>query len=210
MIDTTGYRSKEQVLCDLAKSYPFSPEALEANRQGRLAADQFKRYASQCGRPAVIATVLFFAPFLFWTLMTAARQHVSWLDALPLFLGSLVHLNETMQAQGKIGTFLMVGSTVASVGIGFFMASRISMTLYFDLLERKVVAKESRVIAREEQIMRDNGRDPIERYFFAAKSKEYEVSLASFRALESGSVYLLYTLPRSDVLVSIEPKITGK
>jgi hypothetical protein len=210
MIDTTGYRSKEQVLCDLSKNFPFSPEALEANRQGRLGGDQFKRYISKCSRPAIMATVCFFGPILFWTAMTASRQHVSALDALPIFLNSLIHLSQTMEDQGKIGTIAMLGSTVAFIGLGFFLASKISTALYFDLMERRVDVKEGRVTGREEQIMRENGRDPVERYFFSVKTKEYEVSLGAFRALESGSVYLLYTLPRSEILVALEPKVTGK
>jgi len=210
MIDTTGYRSKEQVLYDLAKAYPFSPQALEANRQGRLSGDQFKQYIARCTRPAVMSIAWLVAPFLVWTGMAAARQHVSWFAAFPIFLNSLIHLSETMAAQGKISTIATLGSTLACIGLGFYTASRISTMLYFDLLERKVVAKESRVVGREEQIMRPNGRDPIERYYYGARSQYYEVSLAAFRALESGSMYILYLLPRSDVLVSLEPKVTGK
>ena len=33
------------------------------------------------------------------------------------------------------------------------------------------------------------------------------VSLAAYRALEAGSLYIVYLLPRSEVLVSIEPKV---
>jgi len=210
MTETTGYRSKEQVLYDLAKAYPFTPEALEENRKGRLAADQFKHQFSKCSRPAIMAVACMIAPFLIWTAMTAGRQHVSWLAAFPIFINSLIHLGETLDAQGKISTIVMVGTTVGGVGFGFYMLSRISTALYFDLLERRVISRESRIVGREEQIMRPNGRDPIERYFFGSKSGYYEVSLAAFRALETGSVYILYLLPRSDVLISLEPKVTAK
>jgi hypothetical protein len=33
------------------------------------------------------------------------------------------------------------------------------------------------------------------------------VNLAAYRAIEAGSIYLVYLLPRSELLVSIEPKI---
>ena len=33
------------------------------------------------------------------------------------------------------------------------------------------------------------------------------VNLAAYRALEAGSIYLVYLLPRSQMLVSIEPKM---
>jgi hypothetical protein len=33
------------------------------------------------------------------------------------------------------------------------------------------------------------------------------VNLAAYRALEPGSIYVVYILPRSELLVSIEPKV---
>ena len=76
------------------------------------------------------------------------------------------------------------------------------------MLERSIVAREARINAREEQTIRPNGRDPIEVYFFETKTDRYEVNLAAYRALEDGSVYRLYLLPRSKLLVSLEPKVS--
>jgi hypothetical protein len=87
------------------------------------------------------------------------------------------------------------------------MASRVPLLLYLDLLDRKVEAREGRVVAREEQINRANGRDPIEKYFFSLRYLNMPVNLAAYRALEAGSIYIVYLLPRSEVLASIEPKI---
>ena len=87
------------------------------------------------------------------------------------------------------------------------MASRVPLTLYFDLLDSKVEAREGRVVAREEQINRPNGRDPIEKYFFSLRYLNMPVSLAAYRALEAGSIYIVYLLPRSERLASIEPKV---
>jgi hypothetical protein len=56
--------------------------------------------------------------------------------------------------------------------------------------------------------MRPNGRDPIEVYYFDSKNNRYDVNHACYKALENGSTYLMYVLPRSGVLVSMEPKIT--
>jgi len=205
--EASGYRSKEQVLIDLSKAFPFSPEALEANRQGKLAKEQFKKYIGRCSRPATMAVVCFLAPLVFWTAITAGKLQVSFDAAFPIFLNNLVHVSELAAAQGKWSAFVMVSTTIAFLGLAFFMASRISVALYFDLLDRKVTSQEARLVTHEDQIMRENGRDPIEKYFFGVKGRYYEVNLASYRALESGSVYLLYLLPLSDLLVSLEPKI---
>jgi hypothetical protein len=79
------------------------------------------------------------------------------------------------------------------------MAFRVPLMLYFDLLDRKVEAKEGRVVAREEQINRANGRDPIEKYFFSLRYLNMPVNLAAYRALEAGSIYIVYLLPRSEI-----------
>ena len=88
------------------------------------------------------------------------------------------------------------------------MASRFPFALYFDILDGTVFVQEGRLIAREEQTLRPNGRDPIEKYFLDMKADRFQVNLAAFRAVESGALYLVYLLPRSQVLVSLEPKIT--
>lgn len=205
--EATGYRSKEQVLGDLAKAFPFTPNALEANRQGKLAKEQFKQFIGRCARPAIMAAVCALAPILFWTGITAGKQQVSFDAALPIFLGNLLNVGELVASQGKWGAFATLGTTVAFLGLAAFLASRVSLLLYFDLLERRVVMKKGRVIAREEQTLRQNGRDPIEEYYFSFRTERYAVNLASYRALENGSIYLLYLLPRSNVLVSLEPKV---
>jgi len=206
--EAARYRSKEQVLIDLAKALGFSPESLEANRQGKLSGDQVKKFLSRCIRPAVMAVAWVIAPFLFWAGLTAARQQVSFGAAFGILFGNLFHLSDFAAAQGKFSALATVGSILVCLGLAAYTASRISMALYFDALGRTVMAREGRVVAREEQTMRDNGRDPVERYFFSMKTDNYEVNLAAFRAIENGSVYLVYLLPRSGLLVSVEPKIT--
>jgi hypothetical protein len=208
MIDeAAGYRSKEQVLLDLCKAFPFSAEALQANRQGKLAKEQFSKYISQCSRPATMAVACFLAPLLFWTGITAGKEHVSFVAAFPIFLSNLVRVGELTDPQEKLTAFAALATTVVFLGLAVFLVSRISMPLYLDLLDRKVVVKEGRLVAREHQTMRDDGRDPVEKYYFALKDQRYEVNQASFRALESGAAYVLYFLPRSDVLVALEPKL---
>jgi len=205
--DTTTFRSKERVLQDLAKALDFSPESLEANRRGRLSKEQVKRLCGRCIQPATLAFLLGVGPFAIWTWITAGRQQIPFTAAMPALLKELIHAKELFAAHGKFGGGIMLASILAGFAGGAFMALRIPFGLYFDLLERKVELSEGRVVAREEQVLRANGRDPIEKYFFTLRRMKAEVSLAAYRALEDGSIYLVYSLPRSEVLVSIEPKM---
>jgi hypothetical protein len=205
--DATTFRSKEQVLYDLSKALRFSPDSLEANRKGRLSKEQVKQLSGQCLRPAVLTFVFAVAPFMAWTYVTAGRQQLSFMDAFPALITELTHVNDLFEAHGKMGGVMMLGSILISLAIAAFMALRLPLLLYFDLLDRKVEAREGRVVAREEQINRANGRDPIEKYFFSLRYLNMPVNLAAYRALEAGSIYIVYLLPRSEVLVSIEPKM---
>ena len=205
--DAITYRTKEQVLYDLSKALPFSPESLEANRKGRLSKEQVKKLYGQVLRPAIFMFLFFVGPFAVWTWMTAAREQIQFLNALPVLVHELTHMQELIDAHGSRGAMIVLSSFVVSLGLAAFLAFRVPWGLYFDLLDRKVEMEEGRVTAREETTNRPNGRDPIEKYFFSLRYLNMPVSLAAYRALENGSVYLVYLTHRSQILVSIEPRM---
>jgi hypothetical protein len=205
--DGNNYRSKEQVLVDLAKALGFSASALQANREGKLTTEQIKQFSVRVLGPMVLTLVCALAPFLIWASMVSAQKGVSLFEGLTIFLSRFVHLSELVEVNGKFGAFLRMGSTIGGLVIAGLCASKVNLALYFDLLGREVVKKEGRVTAREEQTLRPNGRDPIENFFLTVGYDKYQVGLPAYRAIENGSMYMLYILPRSNVLVSMEPKI---
>ena len=205
--DATKFRTKEQVLYDLSKALRFTPESLEANRKGRLSKEQVKQLAPQVILPMILTFVLAVGPLVAWTYVTAGRQQLSFESAFPALINGLLHVHDLFEAHGKMGAVMMLGSILVPLAIAAFMVLRLPIMLYFDLLDRKVEAREGRVVAREEQINRPNGRDPIEKYYFSLRYLNMPVSLAAYRALEAGSLYIVYVLPRSELLVSIEPKM---
>jgi hypothetical protein len=205
--DATTFRTKERVLRDLSTALHFSPDSLEANRKGRLSIEQIRTLSPKFIRPAILTVVFAAAPLLLWTWMTAGQQQLSFESALPALLKELIHVNDLFEAHGKLVGATMLGSILIGLGFAVWMATRVSLPLYLDLLDRKVEVREGRIVAREEQVLRPNGRDPVEKYFFNLRHLKMEVSLAAYRALEAGSIYLVYILPRSEVLASIEPKM---
>jgi hypothetical protein len=200
------YRTREDVLTDLAKALNFSLQALEDNRKGKLSGDQFTAFIGRFIIPLALTILFAAAPFLAWGAITSSGQQVSFSSGLQLFLGQLTHLGDLAESQGKFAVITRVGSLLLCLVLAGLTAARVSFGLYFDLLEGSVRVVEGRVTAREDQTIRPNGRDPIEKYYFDIKTDRYPVSLAAYRAIENGSVYLLYLLPRSGQLVAIEPK----
>ena len=205
--DATTFRSKEQVFCDLAKALGFSAGSLQANRKGRVSKEQFKKSIQRCVKPAVLAVVFALAPILIWTRSLASSHSLPFGAAMPLLFHELTNVKDLFEAHGKMGGAMMLGSFLICLAITAILVSRFPFALYFDLLDGKVTTAEGRVVAREEQINRPNGRDPIEKYFFSLHHLNMQVNLAAYRAIENGSVYVLYLLPRSEELLSIEPKI---
>jgi hypothetical protein len=205
--DATTFRSKEKVLGDLSKALQFSPESLAANRKGQLSKEQAKQLSGRCIQPLILVLLFVVAPFVVWTHITSSRQQISFLAALPVLIGELIHVKDLFETQGKMNGVITLGSILLSLAFAAFLAFRISLALCFDVLDRKVTMREGRVIAREETINRANGRDPIEKYFFCLRYLTMPVNLAAYRAIEAGSIYLIYLLPRSELLVSIEPKM---
>jgi hypothetical protein len=206
LTNTTTFRGKEQVLSELSKALNFSLHGLEDNRKGKLSGDQFSANIGRFLTPLIMTILFVAAPFVGWGIVTAGHQQASFSAGLQLFLGQLMHIGELADDQGKIAVITRVGSVVLCLGLAALFAARISFALYFDLLDGTVHVVEGRIIAREEQTIRPNGRDPIEKYFFDLKTDRFPVNLAAYRALETGSVYVLYLLPRSRQLVAIEPK----
>jgi hypothetical protein len=205
--DATTYRSKEQVLYDLSKALSFSPAALEANRQGKLSKDQAKLLWRRVIPPLVLMFAFAVGPLLIWTSITAARDQLPFQDAVPALFKEITHVNDLFENRGKMSGILMLGSIIGSLAAAAFMALRVPFPLYFDLLDRKVESQEGRVVAREETTNRANGRDPIEKYFFSLRYLNMPVNLAAYRAIENGSIYIVYLTSRSEILVSIEPKM---
>lgn len=205
--DALTYRSKEQVLYDLSKALPFSPESLAANRQGRVSGEQRKLLLPKFLRPALLTAVLAVGPFLLWTWAKSSHDQLPLESAFPALLKELVQVKDLIENHGKMGALAMLGSILIALGLAAFFALRTPFLLYLDLIDGKIEAREGRVVAREETINRPNGRDPIEKYYFSLRYLNMPVSLAAYRALEPGSIYLVYLLPRSETLVSIEPKV---
>jgi hypothetical protein len=205
--DALTFRSKEQVLYDLSKALPFSPDSLDANRKGQLSKEQVKQLSGQVIRPAILTFVFLTAPFVIWTWITAQRQQLSFANAFPALLTELTHVHDLFEAHGRMGGSMMLASILISLALAAFMAFRLPLPLYFDLLDRKAVSREGRVTSREETINRPNGRDPIEKYFFSLRYLNMPVNLAAYRALENGSIYIIYLTHRSEILLSLEPKM---
>jgi hypothetical protein len=204
----SSWRTKEQVLIDLANALHFSADALEQNRKGDLAVEQLKRLAVHFLRPVLMAAGLALGPFFIWALI-GSFNGANLLDSVSHVFSVAVQPKQLFAEHGLIASLIVLAVTLAGLIMGARKAMHISMALYFDLIERKVIMKEGRIEGREESVFRSDARDPIESYFFDLKTERFTVNSAAVQALDNGAAYYVYILPRSRTLVSLEPKVAS-
>jgi hypothetical protein len=204
-----SWRTREQVLIDLAKALHFSADALEQNRKGYLAVEQWQRLFVSFFRPLVLGAGYILAPFFIWALVGTFSGGRSLMDSINNVISLAFQPKQLFEDHGWFVCAVIIGVTFGGIGLGIHKLLRISWGLYFDLIERKVIIKDGRVEGREEQVFRTEGRDPIESYFFDMKTERFHVSCAAVQALDNGAAYLVYVLPRSRTLVAIEPKVSA-
>jgi hypothetical protein len=201
------WRSKQQILRDLAKAFRFSAHSLEANRRGKLGPEQVRSTFLELVRPLVFGAGCVLAPLSLWTIMVMMDRRTSSSESFSYVISSMLSPGELWQSLGYFKTAIAGLATLAGLIGGVLFCKRFSMALYFDLLEHTVVIREGRVESSEHEVLRKAGKDPLEQYFFHHKNEKFAVSRQAFRAIDCGAAYYIYYLPRSRRLVAVEPKI---
>jgi len=204
-----SWRTREQVLLDLCNALHFSPDSLEQNRKGNLSAEQWQRLFICFLRPVLMGAAFILGPFVVWTLIGVLSGSDSLGGSLHYVFSAAFQPRLVLEYHGWFVSGVIVLATLGGIGFGIYKASRVSMALYFDLIERKVIIKEGRVESREDQVFRSGARDPIESFFFHLKTDKFEVNSAAVQALDNGAAYYVYLLPRSRTLVAIEPRMSA-
>jgi len=206
-VTSEQWRSKEQILRDLAKAFHFSASSLAANRRGKLAWGQIRSTFFVLVRPLVFAAGFVLAPLFLWTVLAMLDGRGSSAESFTYVMSCLASPADLWADLGGLKTTLALIITLTGLVVGAIFAGRFSVALYFDLIDRVVLIREGRVESSEHELLRKNGKDPVENYYFHFKSEKFPVSRKAFKALDCGAAYYLYVLPRSRRLVAVEPKI---
>lgn len=169
-------------LAVLARANHFSLDALVANRQGQLCEAQRK---AQIYNLALIALMLglksaFFGVLIFFVWRT--------------YLAGGNPLGETI----ALTILLLLPPTTA-----FLMAARhgFSFSTIVDLREGRVAMTEG--VVHKTMVHLSNSKEPL--YYYRLNRLKFPVSEAGYDALIVGRFYRVYYLPRSKILLSLEP-----
>ncbi len=173
-----GDDPRAELLNVLAQVHGFNPEALEVNRQGRLAfAQQFKLFLAIVMNCLWFSLAVAFIGFFAWLIAGSARQG-----------------NTQM-------IILLVGGAIAIAVLLFFLWKIAQLGI--DMV-RGQAALEEGAAQKTYTVTRTRHGTSITHYYQLGKLK-FKVSKAAYNALVEGAMYRLYYAPLSKTLIAIEP-----
>ncbi|MGA2600632.1 MAG: hypothetical protein ABSH09_27005 [Bryobacteraceae bacterium] len=203
-------RTAEEVGLDLAKGLQFSIEDLQSYRKGILPARSFLVLLRKVAEPALIAAALILLPLFAAAYFSSSSQGVSLAAGFGIVINAATHIKETADSSGWFRTILYFVGGLGCAGAAVYYATKIPLALYFDVLAKQVWIADGRVTAREEEKPAKGKRDEVITYYFDMKDKRFEVPRIAFNAIDTGGAYRVYYLPRSGVLVAIEPSTLAR
>ena len=201
-------RTAEEVSIDLAKGLQFSFDDLRSFRKGILPAWSCQLLLRKVLTPVLTAAALIVVPLFGAAYFSSSSQQVSIFDGLAIVVTAVGHIKDMADSSGWFRTILYFVVGIGCVGSSFYYLTKVPLALFFDILAKQVRISEGRVNAREEE--KAGKRDEVITYYFDMKDRRFEVPRPAFNALDGGGAYRVYYLPRSGMLVAIEPTSLAK
>jgi hypothetical protein len=169
----------------LIVAHGFSPEALEANRAGILTPEQ----ARSVTRRGNLAILVGFALglFLLITGIIGLKSPQFFADQVPLGSTGLV-------------AYLSIGGGVVILVLAVLFA----LSLPADLLGRRVASRES-LIRKYVTTSSTSDGDSQSAYHYRVDRLRFDVGRVAYDMLDPGRRYRVYYLPRTKILVNLEP-----
>lgn len=182
--------------------FQFTPQDLLSNRKGRLGSDQFKViFVDRLnGLFAALACLILLLGF-----------RISWAvigEKLPLvdFIGNLV-LSPALLFTSKDGMPILITLALMAFALGALLSLRkVPWPVFNDAMGRKVKKVEGIIWAEEEEY-----RDQAEGGFLTTRpiyridKTKFYVTRKQHETMRSGLPYVMYLLPKSSVIVAVEP-----
>jgi hypothetical protein len=206
--DHDTVRSAEQIAFDLGKALQFSVSDLPLFRRGILPASRCQPLFEDILRPLFMSAAFTLGPLFAVAIWVSFARHSSVSDGLLTVFSTFFQVKDFAEEHGWFKTVLYAAGALTLLGFGVYHATRIPLDIFGDIMIKRVRMGEGRVTAREQE--KPGKRDDVIEYLFEMKERTFQVSRATFRALDSGGLYRVYYLPRSCRLVAMEPAVLAK
>lgn len=200
-----------------ALQYAFrtSERGLEANREGRLADEQFRHLLYELARPLLtflLALLIWLTAWIFYACILLKFPMLQFLSEVCFRIGHPWQIWAGTALLGAGKSQLIAGCASASFYLlAWLTLYRIKGVLALDLLRRRVLSSTSRV-----DIEKQEDPNGVAHYYYVLKGRtanqetrsdelRFEVTELARQAIDEGGLYTVYYLPRSNVAVAAEP-----
>ncbi len=189
----------------------FNRLDLELNREGRLSRSQVHQLIARILRPVAVAALTLLCWAVFWVVYLLGVLHRPWYEVQGEIATRIIHPHTIFLAQWANLAYdrsplLYTGAALSFFFLCLLGLTRVPWKLLFDVIAGHVECAQGRVAKGEEETK--THRDAGVRYYYRLPDEQpFEVSQLAYRALESGNSYGLFYLPRSRMLVAVEPHL---
>src|SRR5579884_1547868 len=203
-------KSAEQLAFDLAKALQFTLPDLRAFRRGILPVASCQILLKTALQPIFKSVVISVGSSIALAYLTGSSQHSSLTQKYVDLFSHILNFQEFAQTQGWFIALICVVGGLASVGSSVYLLTRIKINLLADIVAKQVSSFDGRVTDREQETPGATKRDALPDYYFETKMCSFLVNRRAFLAIDSGGLYRVYYLPRSQTLVAIEPALLAR
>jgi len=200
----------------LQRTFGFSDFDLRDNHRGRLSANQKIRLLDRLG-PILGAGVLsVFVWLILWLIYASVIRKLPVSDALwevgvriiqPQVIWTGRH---EMYGQFNKAPLIYSGAAISVILLVLGGICALPWKLIRDLIDGVVYMTCGRVHTAQGENTKRGQLDGIVRYYYRLRDNEmFEVSRQAYDVIDDGGLYAIYYLPRSRVVVSVEPRMEG-
>jgi hypothetical protein len=205
--------ARNALLKALQRTFGFTDDDLRMNQEGRLANGQRIRLLDRVA-PTVGATVLaLFIWLILWLIYASVIRKLPVSDALSEVFIRIVQPQLIWQAHEVYGQFnkaplVYSGAAVSAVLLAIAGICALPFRMLRDLYAGVVYMEYGRVETEQGEKKKRGQPDGIVRYYYRLRDSEpFEVTRQAFDAIDSGGLYAVYYVPRSRIIVAVEPRM---
>ena len=198
----------------LQRAFGFSETDLRLNRSGKLSGAQKIRLLDRLG-PVIGAGILsVFIWMVMWLIYASVIRKLPVSDAVSEVAIRVVQPQIMWSGKREVygqtakAPLVYSGAAVSLVMLVLGGIFTLPFRLIRDMLGGVVFVAYGRVETEQGENKKRGQPDGVVRYYFRLRDEEiFEVSPQAHDAIDSGGLYAVYYLPRSRVIVSIDPRM---
>lgn len=199
----------------LEYAFGFTYESVGENRLGKLASNQKLRLFERVFKTAGAGALAVFIWLALWLVYSSIVLKVPVDDAIGEVFTRVLNPQLIWHTQ-FFGVYDKTPRTYSAVAISLILLVAFGIfllpfRLIRDILEGAVCQNLGRIEIEEGENLKRGQPDGKVRYYYRLRDLgKFEVSKAAYDAIDAGGIYAVYYVPRSRLIVAVEPRMESE